>query len=488
MSEARASVTRIAVLGDGQLGSLAAIALKRAAPRADVVIIGLPPDPAAWCDRIGGALPFGNRLHDRLGISEANIVARASGSHRLITRYIGWGEQTGDGRPPEGMAAYGAAVDATLKTAFARGWGGGPRTDASSAVPGSLGEVLALAGRFCPPDEEAHSPLAELDYAMRWNVPAFHTLLVEAAQKLGICHAVAENCEPQLGHSGLVEALLLPGGERIEADLYVDCSGSGARLWSRMPGARQIDWSNRLPIRQIFVPPPNQPIIALEDRVTLLPFGWIWQAAGRDGLQPLFATAGNLEAAQAAQVLQTQSLDIVPLAPGRAEEPWRGNVVALGDAAARFEPLGPLNLDLAQRQLDLLIELLPGKVIDPLERAEFNRRAGLMADRACDTLDAHYLSASGRGAFPGVEPSATLATALDQFERRGRLPFWEEAPLLGQEFNSLLVALGFERGAGALGRAADPQQAQAAAQAFERKARAALDYAPPYADWLRSAG
>ena len=127
--------------------------------------------------------------------------------------------------------------------------------------------------------------------------------------------------------------------------------------------------------------------------------------------------------------------------------------------------------------------MLPGRAIDPCERAEFNRRAGLMADGVLDLLGAHY-AAPAAAQFSTLERSATLERALDQFTRRGRLPFVEEAPLSVQEQSALLQALGHPMGEGALNRAADPREADAASAAFAAKAGAVLQAAPPYPAWL----
>ena len=183
MSEARELPGRIVVAGDGPLGVLAAIAVRQALPSTEVVVIAIPPDPAAFAERIGTALPFTNRLHDRLGIDEEVLVTQAGASHRLVMRYFG-----GGGPGQHGAAGYGAAIDPAMKTAFAREWGGGPRNAETGAPPRSLGEVLAAAGRFAPPSGEADSPLAELDYALRWNVPAYRDLLIQTAQRLGVKH------------------------------------------------------------------------------------------------------------------------------------------------------------------------------------------------------------------------------------------------------------------------------------------------------------
>ena len=137
MSAARDPLQRVVVAGAGQLGVLAAIGLRRALPGAEVVVLGLAPDPGALADRAATALPFTNRLHDRLGIAENDIVTRAQGSHRLVTRYFGWGEEGQGGAMP-----YGASIDPALRTRFAQEWGGGPRNAAGQMPAGSLGESV----------------------------------------------------------------------------------------------------------------------------------------------------------------------------------------------------------------------------------------------------------------------------------------------------------------------------------------------------------
>jgi tryptophan halogenase len=129
MSEPRELPRRVVVAGDGQVGVLAAIALRRALPSTEVTVVGTPPDPAAFADRAPTALPFTNKLHDRHGIDEERLVREAGASHRLVVRYRGWG-----GAGHEGVAPYGAVIDPKMKTGFARDWGGGPR-NASTAAP-----------------------------------------------------------------------------------------------------------------------------------------------------------------------------------------------------------------------------------------------------------------------------------------------------------------------------------------------------------------
>lgn len=479
MSEARELPQRIAVAGDGPLGVLAAIALRQALPSTEVIVIAIPPDPASFAERIGTALPFTNRLHDRLGIEEEALVRQAGASHRLAMRYFG-----GGGPGQQGAAGYGASIDPAMKTAFAREWGGGPRNAETGASPRSLGEVLAAAGRFAPPSGEADSPLAELDYALRWNVPAYRDLLIRMAHNLGVRHEPAVITGVVPDGSGGIAALVMESGTQLPADLYLDCSGSGAVLLDQLPEHRWIDWRGTFHARGLAIAAPAGPMLALEDRATWTPLGWRWEIAGRDGRQTLLAVPEGAPDEAIAAALGSEPAAIVPFAPGRLEAAWLGNVVGLGSSVAEIEPLGGVAQDLAHRQLALLLELLPGRVVDPAERAEFNRRSALMADRAADWVAAHYAAPAPTAQFPSLGLSPELSRTLDQFIRRGRIPFAEEAPMLVQEFGALLQAIGVPRGDGPMATAGEAS-GEASARIFEERARAALNAAPPYGEWMQ---
>ena len=482
MSDPREPLRRIAVVGGGQLAVLAAIALRRSLPVTQVVLIGQPPSPASFSDWSTTALPFTNKLHDRLGVEERDIVLKAGGSYRLVTRYSGWGS---DGAP-DGTLSFGEVLDPALKTAFARDWGGGVRDTGGGPRAGSLAEVLADAGRFAPPPPNEATPISGIDYALRWNPAAYRDLLVGHAQQLQVQYVAGavEAVEPD-GDGGIV-SLAVAGQGRIEADLFVDCSGPAATLLASSPAFRNVDWSASLPTRTVYIGQTGAPVIALEDRLTLGLTGWTAQVAGRDGLYTVFGAGEGTAREDALTALGMPASAAIALSPGRAAQPWIGNVVALGDAASRFEPLGPYHLDLAHRQLDLLLEMLPGRVIEPLERAEYNRRSVLMMEGVHEILAAHFASARGRTIFGEWALPGRMAEVIDQFERRGRIPFREESPLLAQEQFALLVALGFTPGLPPAARHADESGEAQAKALFAAECEAALDFAPPYDRWLVS--
>jgi tryptophan 7-halogenase len=481
----------IVVVGDGQVGILTAIALRRALPLTTITVLPVPPDAAAFADRIGTALPFTNRLHDRLGIDEMELVRKAGASHRLVTRYRGW-----DGTEHDDIADYGSGSQ-TLGNAFT-GQFKGVREGENSYERHLLTPAAALAatGRFGLPDGDSYSPLTAVDYALRWNVDAYRSLLITHAQAIGVQYVPQTPLDVQHDQQGDVQAIVLgQDGNSIAADLFIDCSGPARWLISRLEGAVLEGWTDQLPCDRVLLAAPGEPVLALEDRMNLTPHGWLWEIGGRDGVHRVMAFPLALGDADAEQVLIRAGATgaiAVNICPGALASPFIRNVVALGDAAANFEPIGGANLDLAHRQLSLLLELLPARMIEPRERDEYNRRAGLMAQAIHVWLASHYL-APGQpgspfaGAIAQLVQKPVLIALADQYCRRARLPFLEEAPMSPDEWCGLLRAIGVSAAPSTYALARAPGQAQAALEHMEKAANAVLAAARPYDAWLESA-
>ena len=478
MSEARQPLGSVVVVGSGQVGVLAAIAIKRALPPCEVTIVGHKARPCDFADHAASALPFTNRLHARLGIPEAALLATAGGSHRLVERYFDWG-----GTGQNGSLAYGD-ISKQGAADFGRQWGGGSRSAEAERPPGTLAEVLANAGRFRTVGDSQDSPLSRVEYAMRWNPPAYLALLIEHARRLGINYLDAPISAVTMSESGEVTSIQTAIGEDLEAELLLDCSGSARALVSRVSSEAFREHGS--PARRIVYAKPGQPMLALEDRLSLTAHGWLREFAGRDGLQQMLGLAESADAEMACQTLGIEPVTQIAVSSGTLENCWTGNVVALGDAAAEFEPLANYHLDLAHRMIGLLIEMLPGARIEPAERAEFNRRAGLMIEGTQEIIGLHYRAPAARKLFSAGAGKGRVEKTVDQFSRRGRLPFIDEQPLTGFEKQSLMRALGFQEGVPPQFRASSRTENQIAERHLAQVAKATLADAPPYAQWLSS--
>src|SRR3546814_1382575 len=89
------------------------------------------------------------------------------------------------------------------------------------------------------------SPLAEVDYALRWNAPAYRDLLIGIAAGLGVHHHPGPIAAVQADDKGGIAAVELVGAGALAADLFLDASGTAALLATGQPGRRWVDWRDR---------------------------------------------------------------------------------------------------------------------------------------------------------------------------------------------------------------------------------------------------
>ena len=453
----REPLRRIAVFGGGQVALLAATALARSLPRAAITLIETPVPAEALADAAHTSLPSLARLHRRLGLDEPGMLRRASATHRLATRYRGWRSDGADW-----MLGYGAAPDPALAL---RGTPSARRPPEAQANPAA---ALASAERFAAAADDPASPLANLDHALRFDPEAHVRRLRSLADHLRIERL--SGTPAALERNGA--ACRLADGRGIAADLMVDCTGPAATVMALTSVPARIDWSDDLPVTSLHVT-EDAPHVSTLDEVTGLDDGYRITSPGRDRTRHIdcrFAgTPGDGVTGG------------VTIAPGRMGEAWTGNVVAIGDAAATFEPLGWCNLHLATCQVELLLELLPARAIEEPERAEYNRRVALMADRVRDFVALHH-AAPSRPAPP--RRSATLHRTIETFTRRAHLPFFEEESVPRDLWWQVLAGAGFPAGRNARVLSLEPEVVEMMIRLHEARVADALAAARPYPEWL----
>ncbi|HEX8445575.1 MAG TPA: tryptophan 7-halogenase [Sphingomonas sp.] len=482
----RSPIRSIAILGAGIVGLSAAIAFARALPGLAITIVETPADPAAFADRMPGTLPSIAAFHDRIGLSEMDLL-KAGAIHRIGTRLIDW---TASGRPLILVDDdHGGAV---APGAFHQHWLNARRAGAVAPFDTfAPAAALAAADRFVHPLDDPGSPLSGFTYALRLDPPRYRDLLRAYAAHHRIRPVVGGYGGAERRADGGVAALLLADGRRIEADLYLDCAGPAAPLRTAIDHDVE-DWSMWLPADRLLIGTERSPAPAPgpTDNVHALPSGWRMTLPLRDRtIHGLAYTAGQTSDARAARILPIGT-ELIAFRPGARRAPWRHNVVAIGDAAVTLDPLASANLHLAHAAILRAIDLLPGRDCAAVETAEYQRRTAWQVARVRDFQAAHYQpSGRTRGEFwraAGRLPRPdTLAHTLDQFAMRGRLPFHEEESFGRDRWLALLLGLGIVPRLPDAIASATPVAATAAALRALTDAAAALPHRiPPYPAYL----
>ncbi|HYI48444.1 MAG TPA: FAD-dependent oxidoreductase [Allosphingosinicella sp.] len=463
--EARA-IRSVCVAGAGIVGLSAALAFARALPGVRVSILEMPADPAALTDRLPGSLPTIHLFHAAIGLDELELVRAGAATHLLGTRFENW---SADGAPwYHVFDRYGMpAGDADFHPVWQRA------RLAERALRFhryAAAATLAEAGKFVHPSGDPASPLGSFLYALRLEPDRYRERLEAAASALPRERGAITDIERRA--DGGIGALLLEDGLRIEADLFIDCAGPAAPLLSAVdPGFEQ--WDEWLPCDRVVLdrdagedPNPCDLAVASDD-------GWRWRS-GR-AYCSAFATGDG-----GGEIIR----------PGRRPEPWVRNVLALGDAAVAIDPLHSTSLHLAQSAILRALELLPGRDCHPLELREYNRRTEQETCRVRDFLALHYLRSGRRdtpfwAAMAERSAPAGLSRTLEQFERRGRLPFFEEESFDRQSWLAVLLGLGvMPREAEPVAAGVDLEQAAPAMDRLAARLAALPERFPPYREVL----
>ncbi|KQM64033.1 MULTISPECIES: tryptophan 7-halogenase [unclassified Sphingomonas] len=399
---ARTALRSVAVVGGGPVALMSAVALQQALPGAGVTLVPAPVPADALADRFPLALPAVHDVLARVGMAPDLLLARGVARPRYASVFADWSRDGSDWMVGDDAAA--TLAEGRLSALWLRA------RDARERVPPfhalNPGCVAAAAGIADPRVE----PALHLDPAR----------LAQALASIG-GQAGVRFAAPFAG-IGPDGAIRLQDGTRVEADLMVDASGP-ARLLS---GAGTFeDWRDALPCDRVsFGAAEEDPGTC--DRYRATAQGW---QATWPGVRVVAGGEGTA------------------IAPGRVAEAFAGRVVVLGDAAVQPGPLGRASFTLALGQLALLLELLPARDPEPLLQAEYNRRAGLQADRMRDFLGLHY---RGGGRMQGpfwhrlrtVTRPASLDRLLAQFARRGQVVPADEELVQRDAWTAVLLGQG----------------------------------------------
>jgi tryptophan 7-halogenase len=384
--------TRVIILGGGTAGWMTAAALVNQLGHAcevrlieseDIGIVG-----------VGEAtLPHIRFFVEALGIDEADFMKATHATFKLGIAFHDFGSVGTHYLHPFG--SFGAPLN---NVPFHHYWlrlhaagRGGEIWDTS------ICNVMTDQCRFEPPQDGG----ALYNYAYQFDATLFGPYLRNYSISRGAVRTEGKVVDVEVdSESGNIAALKLESGERIEGDLFVDCSGFRALLIGQTLQEEWEDWSHWLPCDRAVAMPcmPANDQLEPYTRAHAMSAGWRWRI-------PLQHRVGNGYVYSSAHVTDDAAADALiaavegqPMADprvlkfraGRRKRSWSRNVVSIGLSSGFLEPLESTSIYLVQGAIAQLIEMFPIGRVREADIAEYNRAVDVEYDRIRDFLILHY--------------------------------------------------------------------------------------------------
>ncbi len=444
------SIRTVLIVGGGAAGWMAAAVLVKAL--GDGVRIRLVESDDIGTVGVGEAtIPQIRLVNAFLGFDEDDFIRNTQGSFKLGIQFNGWARPGdsyihafGDIGRPLGLAPF--------HHYWLRARAAG---DDAPLWDYSINARAAARDRFQRLDRVGASRLTGVKYAFHFDAGLYARYLRRFAEGRGVERREGRVVDVALrGEDGFIDAVAMENGDRLKADLFIDCSGFRGLLIEEALHAGYEDWSRWLPCdRAAAVPCAHGGRFRPYTQATAQRAGWQWRIPlqHRVGNGHVFCSRYLSEDEAVATLLANLEGDalaeprILRFTTGMRRKMWVKNCVALGLAGGFMEPLESTSIHLIQSGVSRLVSMFPDRGFDPALIAEYNRQARFEFERIRDFLILHYL-ANEREDSPfwkdcrAMDAPDSLSAKIALFRESGRI--YREREELFTEPGWLQVMLG----------------------------------------------
>jgi tryptophan halogenase len=385
---------KVLIVGGGSAGWMAATYLEAAlrdnGQRPVEISLIESPDAPRIC--VGEAtVPRIQHILSVIGVDPLDFLKRVDGTFTQAIKYVDWLESKGE----YFYHAFDKFKVQPIDRAALR-WHMSDRS-----VP--FGETTSIQPVICDlgltPIPQRGSPFSEpLKFAYHMNALKFADMLCEIATARGVKHHLDHVTEVDMRDNGDIAAVLTKSGERLEADLFIDCTGFAALLAEQKLGIDWVDCSQWLLCdRAITMNVPYEHhypgYVRPYTTASGLSNGWVWEIPlqTRKALGYVHSSAFISEEAARLEIRafegrHAESLDTgtVHFKVGHRAKAWARNCVCVGLSGNFIEPLESTGLYLSDLAIVMLAEHFPFDDETTTLAYRFNR---IMANRFYEILD-----------------------------------------------------------------------------------------------------
>jgi tryptophan halogenase len=425
-------IRRIVIVGGGTAGWMAAASLARILGTRNIAITLVESEEIGTVGVGEATIPPIALFNKLLGIDEDEFVRETEGTFKLGIEFVDWARL--DHSYLHSFGLFGVDMNGISFTHY---WLRAMK--AGSAGDRDLFNAEAEAarlGRFARTPPNSPPSLPRVNYAFQFDAARYAAYLRRYSEALGVVRTEGRIVSvDQAPESGLIEAVQLADGRRIEGDFFIDCSGFRGLLIEGKLQAGYDDWSRWLPCDRAWaVPTANVGPPSPYTRSTAYEAGWQWRIPLQHRTGNGYVFSSGFVAEEEAREKLLGRVDgerlaeprLLKFVAGRRRRSWIGNCLALGLAGGFLEPLESTSIHLVQAALAKFLAFFPAGRIDDTLVDRFNAEMNQLYEGIRDFLIAHYkITEREDSAFwrycRHMEIPDTLQARLHLFRSRGEV-------------------------------------------------------------------
>jgi 2-polyprenyl-6-methoxyphenol hydroxylase-like FAD-dependent oxidoreductase len=389
-------VRRIVIVGGGTAGWMSALILARALLDRGVEIT-LVESPTVGIIGVGeGSTPWLRGFFDDLDIEESEWMPACHATYKCGITFDRWSTKPGF---ESYFHPFASMLDNLTMTQFVHNADARVGGVDVPAHPDRFFIATRLARLQLAPKPAEHFPF-DIWHGYHFDAVLLGQFLQKKALLRGVRHRQGHVTHATLDAKGAIEAVCLSDGGKLEADLFIDCSGFAGLLISQALQTPFVGFGENLfNDAAVALPSAIGAEIPVETVSTALRNGWAWKIPLTDRFgngyvystqfcspdeaeRELRAHLGLLEADTPARHLKMKI--------GRVTKHWNKNCLAVGLSQGFIEPLEATALLFIQQTVTSFVACLGRGDLGETAQERFNAQVNAHFEGTRDYIVTHY--------------------------------------------------------------------------------------------------